>query len=232
VTVALASDLSERDTAPFTGGNVDSKNIQEQSVESFVEINPSIASGIEDLLTIWRKPAESMAEILRADTLDHLVATSLGAATESLPLYRYLPAEISIKDGNEYDLLNTLVRILEIMRTSNFEIIHAGHIEQGSLHIRFTLRTKSRVTKAEQDQEEKSLLNKFIEAIAKGMGGAIGKALITITLGTLLAQYGHLPDPTQPDPPPTVIGSSEAFRQMVRQENNIPMLDSKRSADK
>jgi hypothetical protein len=217
---------------------VNNKNIQDQSVESLVEVDPSIAGGIEDLLVIWRKPAESMAEMLRADTLDHLVATSLGAATESLPLYRYLPAEISIKDGDEFDLLKILMEFLEIVQTSSFEIIQAGHLEQGSLCIRFTLRTKSRSTKAEQAQEEKGLLAKFVEGIAQSMGEAVGKALITITLGTLIAHYGHLPDPAPPDQQVKAtselkeIDPVEAFRQMVRPARNISTLDSKHSADK
>ncbi len=215
------------------------KNIQEQSAESLVKVDPDIASAIENLLTNWHKPGESMSEKLRADTLDQLVATSLGAETDTLPLYRYSPAEISIRDGDEFDLLKVLMVFLEIVPTSSFEIMQAGHIEQGSLYIRFTLRTKSRKTRAEQHQESKDFLKKFVEGIAESMGEAVGKILITITLGALLAHYSG----AQAEPAPSdhqvqaaaeikEIDPVEVFRQMVRPEKNIPALDNKHSSDK
>jgi hypothetical protein len=218
---------------------VNKKNIQDQSTESSIEIDSSIASAVESLLANWHQPSESTAEKLRADTLDQLVAASLGPKTENLPLHRYLPAEISIRDGDEFDLLKVLMVFLELMPASSFEIIQAGHIEQGSLYIRFTLRTKSRKTKTEQHHESREFLKKFIEGIAESLGEAVGKILITITLGTLLAHYGG---PTadsassekklQTTAEIKEIDPLEVFKQMVRPEKNISTLDNKHSSDK
>ena len=215
------------------------KNLQDQSTESSIEIDSSIAEAIESLLVNWHQPSESTAEKLRADTLDQLVAASLGPETENLPLHRYSPAEISIRAGDEFDLLKVLMVFLELIPASGFEIIHAGHIEQGSLYIRFTLRTKSRKTKAEQHHESREFLKSFVEGIAKSMGEAAGKILLTITLGTLLALYGApTTDPASPEKklqPATEIKEIdpvEVFRQMVRPEKNISTLDNKHSSDK
>jgi hypothetical protein len=218
---------------------VNKKNIQEQSTESSIEIDSSIAEAIESLLTNWHQPSESTAEKLRADTLDQLVAASLRPETKNLPLHRYLPAEISLRDGDEFDLLKVLMVFLELMPASSFEIIQAGHIEQGSLCIRFTLRTKSRKTKPEEHHESKEFLKKFLEGIAESLGEAVGKILITITLGTLLVHYGGpTADPASSEKKLQTaaeikeIDPVEVFRQMVRPEKNISTLDNKHSSDK
>jgi hypothetical protein len=217
---------------------VNEKNIQEQSTESSIEIDSSIAEAIESLLANWHQPSESTAEKLRADTLDQLVAASLRPETENLPLHRYLPAEISVRDGDEFELLKILMVFLELMPASSFEIIQAGHIEQGSLCIRFTLRTKSRKTQPEQHHESREFLKKFVEGIAESLGEAVGKILITITLGTLLVHYGGPADPASSEKNlPTAaqikeIDPIEVFRQMVRPEKNISTLDNKHSSDK